>query len=181
MGDFIFLVLYIDDSLLASSDLGLFHETKKLFFGNFDMKDLGETSYVLGIEIYRDRNRDSLRLSQKVYIRHVLERFNMQNCTLGDVPIIKGDTFKKAQCPRNELERESIKMIPYTSVVRSLMYAQVCTKSNIAYAVSVLSRFQSILGQEHWKVVKIFMRYLKKTESCMLTFQCSDHLEVVAT
>ena len=51
-GKFIFLVLYVDDILLASSDVSLLLETKK-----FDMKDLGEASFVLGIEIHRDRRK----------------------------------------------------------------------------------------------------------------------------
>ena len=51
-GKFIFHVLYVDDILLASSDVSLLLETKK-----FDMKDLGEASFVLGIEIHRDRRK----------------------------------------------------------------------------------------------------------------------------
>ena len=51
-GKFIFLVLYVDDILLASSDVSLLLETKK-----FDMKDLDEASFVLGIEIHRDRRK----------------------------------------------------------------------------------------------------------------------------
>ena len=51
-GKFIFLVLYVDDILLASSDVSLLLETKK-----FDMKDLGEASFVLGIEIHQDRRK----------------------------------------------------------------------------------------------------------------------------
>ena len=101
---FIFLVLYVDDILLASSDLSLLHETKILLSKSFDMKDLGEASFVLGIEIIRDRSRGVLGLSQKGYINRVLERFNMQNCRPGDVPITKGDKFSKSQCPKNDLE-----------------------------------------------------------------------------
>ena len=52
---FIFMVLYVDDILLASSDVNLLN-TKRLLSANFDMKDLGEVSFVLGIEIYRDRS-----------------------------------------------------------------------------------------------------------------------------
>jgi len=48
----IFLILYVDDILLATNDFGLFHETKKFLFSNFEMKDMGETSYVIGIEIF---------------------------------------------------------------------------------------------------------------------------------
>jgi hypothetical protein len=54
---FIILVLYVDDILLASSDKNLLHETKGFLSSNFDMKDLGDASYVLGIEIHRDRTK----------------------------------------------------------------------------------------------------------------------------
>ena len=46
---FIILVLYVDDILLASSDVGLLHETKRFLSSKFDMKDLGNASFVLGI------------------------------------------------------------------------------------------------------------------------------------
>ena len=62
-GRFIFLVLYVDDILLASSDVSLLQETKKFLSSKFDMKDLGEASYVLGIEIHRDRRKWVLELS----------------------------------------------------------------------------------------------------------------------
>jgi hypothetical protein len=51
----IFLVLYVDGILLASNDLGLLYETKQLLSQRFEMKELGETSYVIGIKIHRDR------------------------------------------------------------------------------------------------------------------------------
>ena len=54
--------------MLASSDLGLLHETKKFLSKNFEMKDMGKATYVKGIEIFRDRSCRLLGLSQKVYI-----------------------------------------------------------------------------------------------------------------
>ena len=56
-GKFISLVLYVDDIILASSDVSLLLETKKFLSSKFDMKDLGEASFVLGIEIHRDRRK----------------------------------------------------------------------------------------------------------------------------
>ena len=53
----------------------MLHETKQLFSKTFDMKDLGEASFILGIEIQRDRSCHLLGLSQKAYIERVLERF----------------------------------------------------------------------------------------------------------
>ena len=85
---------FVNDILLASNDLGLLCETKQTLTRFFDMKDLGEASFVLGIEIHRDRSRHTLGLSQKAYINRILERFNMQNCKPGEVPVVKGDKIK---------------------------------------------------------------------------------------
>ena len=118
---FIFMVLYVDDILLANSDVNLLNDTKRLLSANFDMNDLGEASFVLGINIYRDRSLNLLRLSQRAYIYRVLKRFNMQMCKAGDVPIVKGDKLSNEQCLKNDLEKEAMKTISYASVVGSLI------------------------------------------------------------
>ena len=76
-----FLVLYVDDVLLATNDLGLLREVKQYLSKNFDMKDMGEASYVIGIKITRDRQRCIFGLSQEAYINKVLERFRMKDCS----------------------------------------------------------------------------------------------------
>jgi hypothetical protein len=65
---FIFLILYVDDILLASSDVSLLLETKRFLSSNFDMNDLGEALFILEIEIHRDRRKEVLELSQKAYL-----------------------------------------------------------------------------------------------------------------
>ena len=59
---------------------------------------MGETYYVIGIEIFRDRSQGMLGLSQKAYINKVLERFRMDKCSTSLVPIQKGDKFSLMQC-----------------------------------------------------------------------------------
>ena len=88
-----FLVLYVDDILLATNDKGLLYEVNQFLSKNFDMKDMGEASYVIVIKIHRERSRGILCLSQETYINKVLERFNMKNCSLSITPILKGDRF----------------------------------------------------------------------------------------
>jgi hypothetical protein len=176
---FLFLILYVDDILLASSDLGLLHETKEFLSKNFEMKDMGEATYVIGIEIFRVRSRGLLGLSQKQYIERVLERFCMENCSASVAPLQKGDKFSLMQCPQNEWERKQMERIPYASAVGSLMYAQTCTRPDISFAVGMLGRYQSNPGMDHWKAAKKVMRYLQGTKDYMLTFKRSDHLEVI--
>ena len=175
---YIFLVLYVDEILLASNDIGLLHETKRFLSKKFEMKDLGNASFVLGIQIHWNRDRCILGLSQKTYIEKVLKRFGMQNCKPGDTPISKGDKFSLNQCPKNDIEEKEMQKIPYASVVGSLMYAQVCTRPDIAYIVGMLGRYLSNPGLDHWIAAKRVMRYLQKTKHYMLTYRKSDQLEI---
>ena len=99
---FIFFILYVDDILLASSDLGILHEIKKFLSKNFEMKYMDEATYVIRIEIFRDRSRGISRLSQKAYIERVLERFKMENYSASVALIQKGDKFNFMQCPQND-------------------------------------------------------------------------------
>ncbi|XP_047312879.1 secreted RxLR effector protein 161-like [Impatiens glandulifera] len=69
--------------------------------------------------------------------------------------------------------------IPYASAVGSLMYAQVCTRPDLAYIVGMLGRYLSNPGMDHWVTVKRVMRYLKRTKDYMLTYKKSDQLEIV--
>ena len=143
------------------------------------MKDMGEASFVLGVEIFRDRSRGLLGLSQKAFINRILERFNMHNCSGGKAPISRGDQFSKDQCPRNDIKRKQMQYIPYAFVVGSLLYAQTCTRPDISFAVSMLGRYQSNPSMIHWKATKKVMRYLQGTKEHMLTYRKSDHLEVI--
>ncbi|RDX81853.1 hypothetical protein CR513_37428, partial [Mucuna pruriens] len=90
---YIFLLLYVDDILLASSDTGLLYETKIFLTKNFEMKDLGEAYFVLGIQILKYRSQDIPRLSQENYINKVLDRFDMKGGKSENTLIAKGDKF----------------------------------------------------------------------------------------
>ena len=99
-----FLVLYVDEILLATNDKGLLHEVKQFLSKNFDMKDMGEASYVIGIKIHRDRFRGILGLSQETYINKFLERYRMKDCSPSVAPIVKGDSFNLTNARRTTLK-----------------------------------------------------------------------------
>ncbi|PRQ59012.1 putative RNA-directed DNA polymerase [Rosa chinensis] len=134
--NFIFLILYVDDILLASTHIKLLKDTKAFLSNNFDMKDLGEASFVLGIEIKRDRKQGLLGLSQHAYICKVLKRFGMESCATGEVPMSKGDKFTKNS--KNGGKSGDMESRPYARLIGSLMYAQVCTRPDLSFAVGIL-------------------------------------------
>ncbi|RDX90729.1 hypothetical protein CR513_27381, partial [Mucuna pruriens] len=148
---FVILVLYVDDILLATNDVAMLHDVKKFLCNNCEMKDMGKAYYVIGIEIFRDRSQGLLRLSKKGYINKLLERLIMDKCSVGIVPIHKGDK----ECPRNDLEREKVKYILYVLMVGSLM--------------------KKIIG----KLKKEDLRYLQGTKDYIFTYRRSNNLEVI--
>ena len=103
---YVFLVLFVNNILFVTNDTNLLLETKQLLFSHFDMKDLGEASYLLGIQILCNRPSGIMILSQHTYIEHILKMFNMQSCSFDKAPIVKGDKFSKGNCPHNDNERD---------------------------------------------------------------------------
>lgn len=68
----------------------------------------------------------------------------------------------------DDLEREAMKQIQYTSDVGNLMYAHVCTRPDIAYAVSFLRRFQLHPGMDHQRTTNKVMRYIQRTKDLFI-------------
>ena len=65
------------------------------------------------------------------------------------LPFWHGIHLSKGMSPKIPEEMEQMAKVPYASAIGSLMYAILCTRPDIAYVISVTSRFQSNLGLEH--------------------------------
>ena len=65
--------LYVDDILIAGNDKDLVMDVKAWLSSCFEMKDMGEAAYILGVKISRDHSKRFLSLSQETYIKKVLE------------------------------------------------------------------------------------------------------------
>ena len=103
----------------------------------------------------------------------------MHDCKPGDTPVAKGDKFSLGQCPKNNFDIQEMQQIPYASAIGSLMYAQICTRPDIAYIVGMLGRYLSNPGNDHWIAAKRVMRYLQRTKDYMLTYRKLDQLEII--
>ncbi|KAK1560777.1 hypothetical protein Q3G72_030819 [Acer saccharum] len=174
----VFLILYVDDILLIGNDVGVLTSVKEWLAKQFDMKDLGEASFILGIQVIRDRKNRTIALSQASYIDKILSRFSMQDSKKGMLPFRHGIKLSKEQVPKNEHEEQFMSRVPYASAVGSLMYAMLCTRPDICFAVGIVSRFQSKPGPDHWTAVKHIFKYLKRTRDNMLVYSGGDLVPV---
>jgi hypothetical protein len=73
----VFLVLYVDDILLIGNDIPMMEAVKSSLRKSFSMKDLGEVAYILSIQLYRDRTKWLIGLSQDAYVDKILNWLNM--------------------------------------------------------------------------------------------------------
>jgi len=124
------------------------------------MKDLGPTKRVLGIDILRNRDKGELFLSQLSYLKKVVERFRMSNSKTVRTPLGNHTKLSIKQCPQSEDEKKEMEITPYASGVGSIMYRMVCSRPDLAYAVSIMSRFMANPGIVHWQALKWVLRYL---------------------
>ena len=174
-GSFIYLLLYFDDMLIASRNQGEICILKAQLSKEFKMKDLGEAKKILGMEIVRDRQRGTLCLTQKQYLKKVLQRFGMSEKTNPvSTPLSPNFKLSASQCPKTEEEHELMSKVPYSNAVGSLMYAMVCTRPDISHEVGIVSRYMHNPGKEHWKAVKWILRYIQKTLDVCLIFKKDD-------
>ena len=172
--NFIILLLYVDDMLVAGSDMQEIVNLKQKLSKQFEMKDLGAAKQILGMRIKRDTNSRTLLLSQDKYINKVLSRFNMQNAKVVSTPLGVHFRLSKEQSPKTEEERAYMAKVPYASAIGSLMYVMICTRPDIAQAVGAVSRYMNNPGKLHWEAVKWILRYLRGTTSKALCFKDGD-------
>ncbi|KAL0405827.1 UNVERIFIED_CONTAM: Transposon Ty4-J Gag-Pol polyprotein [Sesamum latifolium] len=164
------LLLYVDDILLIGNDVKMLGDIKAWLSTQFSMKDRGEASYILGIKIYMDRSRRILGLTQSSYIEKALKRFKMEQPKRGLLPIRHGIKLSKKQSPKINEEVKRMSNIPYASAIGSIQYVVQCTRPDIAYALSVTSRYQACAGEAQWGAVKSILKYLKRTKDMFLIY-----------
>ena len=81
-----------------------------------------------------------------------------------------GITLSKSQCPNTKDERDHMSKIYYASTIRFIMYAMLCTRPDISYALSITSRYQSDPGGSHWTAVKNILKYLRRSKDMFLVY-----------
>ena len=124
----VFLVLYVDEILLIGNSVKVLLGVKGYLKKKFDMKDLGEANYIIGIKLLPDRKNRVLALSQVSYIAKIVAKFGMENSKKGLLLFRHRIRLSKGQSPKTPKEKELMSKEPYASAVSSLMYAMLCTR-----------------------------------------------------
>lgn len=157
----VYILLYVDDILIVGSnecDIDIFkHKLSK----RFPMKDLRKPENFLGINIVRSNG--TIFLSQPMYLRNLLEKFNILDCKPTATPM---ETKPKTGASRNtEINK------PYRELIGYLMYVMLGTRLDLSAAVNFFSRYQHAQTETLWKGLKRILKYIKGTSDHGSTIQ----------
>jgi Reverse transcriptase (RNA-dependent DNA polymerase)/gag-polypeptide of LTR copia-type len=164
------LVIYVDDCAITGNSTLQIENTKRELQEKFRLTDMGPLSWMLGIAVTQDRAARTISLSQRSYIDTILSRCKFANMTSRATPMDPNIVLSKEQSPQTPEDIEYMKNVPYRKCIGMLMWADLGTRPDIAFAVSALAQFSENPGIAHWEAVKRVFRYLKGTRDYVLTY-----------
>ena len=180
-GQSLYVTIFVDDLLIAGSNMNVINSFKQELKSKYRMKDLGELNYFLGMEVSRDKVNGTIKLSQHKYTTDVLRRFGFLEAATSSLPMSPGlKLFNPTLQAHNvtDANASTIKKYPYREVIGSLMYLQISTRPDLAYSVCYLSRFLNSYDTSHIAAANQILRYLKATQHLGIVYSRNASLNL---
>lgn len=134
----------MDDLILITESLESMNELKAALKERYKMKDMGELSYIQGLSVIHDKEKNRVILQQKHYIEAILRKYGMDNANPVATPADANVKLRKSDGVSKPVHQHT-----YQSMVGSLLYAAMATRPDIAQAVSAVSKFNANPDASH--------------------------------
>jgi Reverse transcriptase (RNA-dependent DNA polymerase) len=157
--------IHVDDFTSIASSKEENERFKAQICKKWDISDLGDIHFVVGIAAERDRKQRTVKLSQTALIYRVVSQFGLASAYPSKTPLPPNVRLSKADSPKTDDEKAAVSHLPFRQLVGSLMYIAIGTRPDIAHAVQQLSQFNDCFGRTHWEHAKHVVRYLKGTRT----------------
>nr|GEW31233.1 uncharacterized mitochondrial protein AtMg00810-like [Tanacetum cinerariifolium] len=154
-GEFIIVAVYVDDLFVTWTSLDCINKFKRRMASQFEMSDLGELTYYLGIKV--SQGKDCVEIKQERYARKILKEAGMEDCNATSYPMEKDLKLSKVE---DEPEVEA-------------------TNIDLTYSVGVASRYMQSPRKSHARAIKQILRYLKGTTSFGIKYNRSNDMKLV--
>ena len=172
-GDVSIIEVYVDDFVIAAKTTEKIEEIKTALSQKFEVKDLGELHYFLGVLVTQNHKRGTVWIGQPSFTESILQKYGMEEAKSVKTPVSADLKLLKASD-----ESETVDQNLYQSAVGSLLYLTTQSRPDIAFAVNNVARFCSKPTKSHWVAVKRIFHYLKGTTHLGLLY--SKHAETEA-
>ena len=163
------LFVFVDDmqGFYEAGDSAEWAETRRALFERFETKDLGDSKWMLGMRITRDRTARTIQLTQELYVTKAPERYGLTDAHAARTPMASGTALQEDD---RDGAGDAIALLPYQEKIGVLMYAAISTRPDIAYATSKLAQFVQAPLKRHMHAADRVLRYLSGTRTLGLTF-----------
>ena len=142
-----------------------------MYLIKLSVTDLGVIQNFLGLRVNHNATGTSLTINQHHFIDKILHRFGFNECKPVSTPYNSSMKLTADMSPKTPEERATMLQIPYREAVGSLMYLMIGSRPDIAYSVSLVSRFMEDPGLSHWKSVKQIFKYIKGTKDLFIEYK----------
>ncbi|GKD59505.1 retrovirus-related pol polyprotein from transposon RE1 [Tanacetum coccineum] len=164
-----YLLVYVDDLILTGNNETMLTSFTTHLNREFAIKDLGDLSYFLGLEVsYTD---DGLFLSQAKYAKDILTRADLLDSKPVATPLAANELFLSDGPSFSDPTL-------YRSLVGALQYLTI-TRPDLSYAVNQASQFLHAPTTAHFRSVKRILRYVKGTLAFGLTFRRPHSISIL--
>ena len=153
----VYLLVYVDDVLIASSKKTEIESVKKALQMKWSWTDSGEAGYILGMKITRNRSRRTILISQEGYIRTLCDNHELGQRKFS-TPLSQDYKLLTSEDPINPRLMKN-----YQSIVGSIMWSAMSVRPDLAFAVGMLSRFNSNPDEHHLNVAYHVLQYMNNT------------------
>ena len=164
------IILYVDDITLMGDSKNHILQVKRSLAKTYEMTDLGEIQSFLGMRISRDRPNRTLYIDQEHYLNGVLERFGLAQSNPVRTPLPSGAKLVSPLVADPDHVADPELIAQYQSLIGSLLYAEIGTRPDIAYAVTRLSKYGHHPSKELMGYAKHILRYIRGTTSLKLRY-----------
>ncbi|KAI3744783.1 hypothetical protein L1987_57875 [Smallanthus sonchifolius] len=151
-GDILLVQVYVDDIIFGSTNEGMCREFEKVMKSKFEMSNMGELSFFLGLQV--SQREDGIYLHQTKYVQDILSKYKMNDSSTYGTPIPVNHGLHPYK------DGKDVDSRLYHGMIRSLMYLT-ASRPDIMFVVCLCSRFQSQPNESHMIAVKRIFRYLK--------------------
>jgi hypothetical protein len=169
-GSHVYLAIYVDDILIFGIDTDFINIFKSNLAKRFNIDDLGEAKHILGMEIHRDRSKKLIWLSQRSYLRTVFTKYRAKVNTSNYLVPLSKSSYKTVVSVNDGAAQLIEESVPYRELLGALLYANVCTRPEISFAVSTLASFTAKSRKMHYNALREVLNYVKQTEDMAIVF-----------
>ena len=167
-GRLILLFLFVDDFQVSyhAEDREEWKKLKQMLIDRFRTKDMGESKWILGMRIQRDRAAGTITLDQELYVTKALEKFGLSECKPMSTPALSAAEKESDEDGAGQPADQA----KYMEIVGTLLYATISTRLDISYAMQKLTRQMQAPLKRHMNAAERVLRYLAGTKELGLIF-----------